>query len=116
MKQRIRALFVSSVLALSLFGAAVAGEDGVAAYQRGDYATAMRLFRPLADSGNARAQYNVGLMYAKGQGVPQDHAQAAAWFHKSADQGYADAQSNLGFMYEYGHGVPQDYAQCQGIA
>jgi uncharacterized protein len=53
-------------------------DDAFAAYQRGDYATAMSLRRPLADQGNAAAQYNLGWMYYDGRGVPQDYAQAAA--------------------------------------
>ena len=56
----------------------------------------MRLLRPLADQGDATAQYDLGLMYAKGQGVPQDYAEAVKWFRKAADQGDASAQYNLG--------------------
>ena len=73
MMQRITAIFAGGVLALALFGAATAGpfEDGVAAYQRGDYATAMQLFRPLAEGGDARAQTTLGLLYYYGYGAPQ---------------------------------------------
>jgi TPR repeat protein len=87
-------------------------EDGVAAFQHGDYATAMGLLRPLAEQGNDRAQVNLGWMYENGRGVPQDHAQAAFWYRKAAEQGNAHAQSNLGAMYANGQGVPQDYAQA----
>jgi TPR repeat protein len=83
-------------------------QDGMAAYQRGDYATATQLWRPLADQGNAAAQFNLGFMYKKGQGFPQDFAAALMWYRKAADQGYASAQCNLGLMYERGNGVPQD--------
>ncbi len=55
-------------------------EEGVAAYDRGDYATALREFRPLADQGYASAQFNLGVMYGKGQGMPQDHAEAVRWY------------------------------------
>ncbi len=68
--------FVAGVaVAVMLTGVAVAGpfEDGVAAYKRGDYATALRLWRPLAEQGDADAQFNLGLMYANGEGVPQDY-------------------------------------------
>jgi len=87
--QRIAAFLAGGVLALALFGVAAAGqfEDGGAAYQRGDYATAMRLWLPLADKGNAFAQYAIGAMYKLGQGVPRDNAQAALWCRKAADQG-----------------------------
>jgi uncharacterized protein len=87
-------------------------EDGVAAYKRGDYATALRLWRPLADQGDATAQYNLGVMYGKGQGVPQDDAEAVKWYRKAADQGLAAAQYTLGVMYGKGQGVPQAYVQA----
>jgi TPR repeat protein len=86
-------------------------EDGVAALKRGDYATALQLLGPLADQGNARAQFKLGVMYYEGQGVPQDYAEAVKWYRRAADQGYADGQGVLGFFYEKGDcGVPQDYA------
>jgi TPR repeat protein len=71
-------------------------------------ATTLRLIRPLANDGDAVAQFNLGLMYATGQGVQQDNAAAALWFRKAAEQGYAPAQSNLGTVYLYGRGVTQD--------
>jgi TPR repeat protein len=86
-------------------------EDVNAAYQNGDYATALRLLRPLADQGNPGAQHNLGLMYSHGQGVPQDYAEAMKWFRKAADQGYADAENNLGYIYAMGQGVTKDYVQ-----
>jgi uncharacterized protein len=58
------------------------------------------------------AQYNLGFMYASGQGVPQDYAEAVKWYRLSAAQGDAMAQSNLGVMYVNGQGVPQDYVQA----
>ncbi len=84
----------------------------MAADQRGDYATALRERRPLAEQGNAEAQFNLGNMYRKGLGVPQDYAEAVKWYRKAAEQGYAEAQFNLGSMYYHGYGVPQDYAQA----
>jgi len=85
---------------------------GVAAYKRGDYATALREWRPLAKQGNADAQYNLGNMYSEGKGVPQDYPRAVGLWRKAAEQGYADAQYNLGFMYSMGRGVPQDRVQA----
>ncbi len=76
-----------------------AGEN---AYHRGDYATAMREWQPLAKQGHAVAQYNLGLLYANGQGVPKDDAQARQWYEKAAVQGHAAAQVNLGGLYDYG--------------
>jgi hypothetical protein len=73
-------------------------------------AAALRLWRPLADQGNATVQNFLGQMYREGTGVPQDYAAAMSWYQKAADQGNAPAQFNLGFMYFNGPGVPQDYA------
>jgi hypothetical protein len=87
-------------------------DEGQAAYQRGDYATALHEWRPLAEQGDAAAQNNLGVMYYKGEGVPQDYAKAVKWFRKTAEQGNADAQYSLGLMYDEGLGVPQDYAQA----
>src|SRR6516165_6211585 len=102
------------LVALGLAGPAMAGpfEDGVAAYNRSDYATAMSLLRPLADRGHAGAQYKLGVMYAYGRGVPQDDVLAVALYRKAADQEDTDGQFGLGVMYEYGRGVPQDFAQA----
>jgi hypothetical protein len=86
--------------------------DADAAYQRGDYATALWLFRPLAEQGYPRAQYFVGVMYSNGRGVPQDYAEAVKWYRLAAEQGNPDAQNNFGFSYQNGHGVPQDYAEA----
>ena len=83
-----------------------------AAYHTGDYATALRLMRPLADQGDADAQFSLGLMYQNGYGVPQDYVQAMAWYRKAAEQGDAAAQNNLGNMYFGGRGVQQDYVRA----
>ena len=84
----------------------------IAADKRGDFATEARLLRPLADRGNAAAQFGLGAMYDLGQGVSQDSAQAVSWYRKAADQGDATAQYFLGTMYDNGQGVPQDYVQA----
>ena len=72
----------------------------------------MHWYRKAAAQGQADAQYNLGGMYAKGEGVPQDHAQAMDWYRKAAEQGYAAAQFNLGVMYDNASGVPQDFVQA----
>ncbi len=98
---------------LGLTAPAGAGlKEGFAAYQRGDYATARREWRPLAEQGVAYAQFNLGFMYHKGRGVPQDYAEAMGWYRKAAEQGLAEAQYNLGVMYDKGEGIPQDYAKA----
>ncbi|MGB6348120.1 MAG: tetratricopeptide repeat protein [Methyloceanibacter sp.] len=107
-------ILAGAVLAVMSVGGAIAGplEEAWAAYGRGDYATALRLWRPLAAQGNAFAQSNLGFMYDSGQGVPQDHGEAAKWYRLAAEQGNARAQSNLGSMYAGGDGVPRDYVQA----
>ncbi len=114
MRDFIRVGFVAVILSLRLAAPVAAGplEDAVAAYDRGDYATALRLYRPLANQGSAAARHNVGFMYAHGQGVPLDYAEAVMWYRKAAEQGLAAAQLNLGVMYDNGQGVPQDYAEA----
>ena len=62
--------------------------------------------------GDAIAQNNLGVMYATGEGVPQDAAEAVRWYRLAAEQGYAIAQNNLGFMYDTGEGVPQDAVEA----
>jgi TPR repeat protein len=79
---------------------------------RGDYATEVLILRPLAEGGNAVAQFNLGLMYDQGQGVQQNYAEAAKWYRLAAAQGNAGAQLNLGLMYDEGHGVHQDYSEA----
>ena len=109
MKRVISAL----VFLIGLAAPAWAGfDEGVAAYERGDYETALREFRPLAEQGSAAAQNNLGLMYDNGEGVPQDYAEAAKWYRKAAKQGEAIAQANLGFMYFRGEGMPRDLTQA----
>ena len=87
-------------------------KKGVDAYLRGDHATALREWRPLAARGNAAAQYNLGFMYNNGWGVPRNDTQAVKWYRKAAEQGYASAQFNLGIRYRNVHGVPQDHTEA----
>ncbi len=87
-------------------------QAGLDAYRQGDYETALKEWRPLAEQGDARAQFNLGLMYRVGQGVPQDYTQALKWFRLAAEQGDAGGQSKLGASYNIGKGVPQDYVQA----
>ncbi len=103
-------LFLAAAAALP--AAAQTIGEAAAAYKRGDYATAYRGFRRLAERGNAAAQYNLARMYDKGHGVSQDYAEAVKWYRRAAEQGDAGAQFNLGDMYAEGQGVPQDYAEA----
>ena len=72
----------------------------------------LKQYRKAADQGNPQAQFNLGVIYENGRGVPQDYAEAVRWYRKAAEQGFADAQENLGYMYSKGQGVPQDYAEA----
>ena len=91
-----------SVLALMLFAPWVFGQD----------AASLTELRRRAEQGDSSAQYNLGVIYLNGKGVPQDYSEAVSWFRKAAEQGVAGAQYNLGLMYANGHGVPQDYQEA----
>jgi uncharacterized protein len=98
---RLRVLLAVSVLSCST--AAVAGlEEGYAALSKKDYVTAANEYRPLAERGDAEAQYRIGRMYEFGNGCPQDKAQGIAWIRKAAAQGHADAEQELGVIYATG--------------
>ena len=83
-------------------------QKGLAAWNSGDYATALRELKPLAEQGDAYAQNNLGSMYEFGHGVPQDNKTAVKWYRLAAEQGHPVPQFNLGVMYREGRGVPQD--------
>ena len=87
-------------------------DDAEAAYNRGDYAQALKILRPLVAQGNASAQNGIGWMYRNGQGVTQDYQEALKWYRLAADQGNASAQNNTGVMYEKGLGVTQNYQEA----
>jgi TPR repeat protein len=111
----MRRILTGLVLILMLTSAASAGpyDDGFGASQRGDWATALRLWRPLAEQGHASAQMLVGGIYDDGKGVvPQDYAEAMKWYRLSAEQGDSGGQILLGVMYYDGKGVPK--ALCAG--
>jgi TPR repeat protein len=114
MKFTLKHTLAVIILMLSLASPVFAGpfEDAVMAYGRGDYATALQLFHPLADQGNAIAQYNLGVMYYDGKGVAKDDAEAMKWYCLAADQCSADAQYYVGLMYKDGAGVPRDYVRA----
>ena len=100
------------IILLSLTSNVVLSADyskGWEAYNSGDYATALREFKPLAEQGDDDAQFMLGWMYRKGLGVPQDDKTAVKWWKLAAEQGDVGAQHNLGVMYYKGQGIPQDY-------
>ena len=108
--------FTKTLFTTALFGASVFSfqstawadtpeqqfQQGLTAYEQSDYQTAFKLWLPMAEQGDANVQFNLGVMYAKGQGVKQDDFEAVKWYRKAAEQGYADAQAMLGFSYLLG--------------
>ncbi|MFA5123106.1 tetratricopeptide repeat protein [Zavarzinia sp.] len=85
---------------------------GMEAIQKGDFATAMAILKPLAEAGDAASQFDVGAMYDNGMGVSPDPAEAARWYLRAARQGDQTAMYNLGVMYEEGVGVGKDLVQA----
>ena len=111
------------LIALGVFVAVTAGSssvviagfyEGVAAYDKGDYKTALPEFRLSAAKGDARAQYNLGVMYRTGKGVTQDYQEADRWYRNAAELGHAGAQFSLGLMYQEGF-IGKMYVKGQGI-
>jgi TPR repeat protein len=109
----LKLLVATFVVTLMLASATVAGPQDVnAAREHGEYVEALRLIRPWAEKGDARAQFMLGLLYDYGKGVQQDDAEAARWYRRAADQGFPGAWLVLGHMYADGRGVPQDDIQA----
>lgn len=101
-------LFVAVLTALAL-----AQEDaGLTAYEAGEYESAARIWRELADQGNTVAQFNLGISYQKGLGVEQDTAVAFHWFRRAAEHGHGGSQYNLGVMFANANGVERDYVKA----
>ena len=117
----LRQLLLSVVIGTTLMpiGAMAGFKEGLAAYEKGDYAEALKEWKPLAIKGHAKAQYKLGVMYGDGRGVAQDYKEEARLYGLAAAQGNADAQYSLGLMYANGQGVAQDYkeaARLHGMA
>jgi TPR repeat protein len=109
---KIITLVFVSLLLLPAASKAAQMENGQSPYTRGDYQGAMNLLRPLADQGDATAQFGVGWMYWNGISVKPDAVEAVKWYRKAADNGDARAQFNLGLIYWWGMGnVPRDYTE-----
>jgi TPR repeat protein len=89
-------------------------EDGMAAYNRGDYVPAIRLFRPLAEKGNPKAQSVLGVMYRRGHGVARNSAHAFVWFSRAAARGDAKAKAELRDVSQAM--TPQEISQAREMA
>ena len=108
-------LIVAAALSAPLLSFAaepIKADAGKQAFQNKDYATAYREWKPLADKGDANAQFNLGVMFAWGLGVEQDVNEAMRLYHLAADQGNAQAEYRLGYRYAHGWGVQQDFAEA----
>ena len=106
-----RALLLATFILVTLPAHGADFEKGLAAAS-GDFATALAEWTPLAEGGEARAQFNMAVLYDNGYGVERDLAEAAKWFHLAAEQGIPMAQYNLGFMYATGEGVEKDVKEA----
>lgn len=87
-------------------------EDAAAAYARGEYVKARELWEDLAQKGDARAMNNLGVLFDRGQGVPEDPAEALRWFKQAAENGHGPGMSNYGRMLEQGRGTARDAVQA----
>lgn len=109
-------LRIATIMALTLVvlatPAAASYESGWYAYSAGDYDTARREWLPLAENGDARSQYQIGLMHLKGQGVEADAASALKWFRLAVDQGYTPSLVNLAELYYTGRGAAHDHDEA----
>ena len=112
MKKTVAQFILLLVALLAVPAYAQDFDKGLAAAERGNYATALQEWRPLAEQGHVEAQFNLGLMYSEGLDVPQDYAEAAKWFRAAAENGNVFAPVLLGRMYWAGLGVPRDYVQA----
>jgi TPR repeat protein len=79
--------------------------DGWTSYINGDFRTATKEWKPLAEKGDAKSQTNLGILYFNGKGVLKDYKEAVSWLKKAAEQGEAEAQYILGQIYIDGDGV-----------
>ena len=108
----LRVLTFAVLLIVTALPVSAGFKEGVADYKRGDYRTAFREMKTLAEQGNAGAQIGLGLMHNKGSDVPKNYALAVEWYRKAALQGNANAQLNFGIMNATGQGVPKIYTNA----
>jgi TPR repeat protein len=108
-----RALTILALL-VAASGTAQAGqfEDGLSAFNAGDYVTAYADWWPLAQRGDAKSQASLGFLYYSGKGVRRDDQQSLLWFGRAAEAGQPTAQFFLGLQYFYGRGVERDLARA----
>lgn len=111
MTRRILMALIQAVILVTSVWASPQEDAGMD--KQGDHPNSLQELRPLAEHGDAAAQFNLGRMYALGKGLPQDLRQARHWYELAANQGYAQAQVSLGALHELGMGVPRDFTQAR---
>jgi TPR repeat protein len=85
---------------------------GLSAFNTGDYATALRVWHPLAEREEPRSEAGLGFMYHRGLGVAADDREAAVWLRRAAEHGQAEGQLMLGILLYYGRGVAQSFVEA----
>ncbi|HUV65057.1 MAG TPA: tetratricopeptide repeat protein [Sedimentisphaerales bacterium] len=108
----LRRLALAVLLLVAALPALAGWKEGDAAYSRRDYATAFREFKPLAEKGDADAQYNLARMFYSGLGVRSNVGEAVKWWRRAAEQGHVKAQFRLGDIFFHGFGVPKNYGEA----
>jgi len=103
-------IFILGLMVAPVYAGAL--QDGVDAYKEEDFQTVLEKWQPLADRGDAKAQYNLGVMYYEGYGDANDYYAAAKWFWRASKRGNAKAQLKLGTMYYQGIGVDESKAKA----
>jgi uncharacterized protein len=111
-REPIMRSFTGLAMAVGISGPSRDADAAYAAFDKGNFSTALKLARPLAEEGDARARSLIGYLYYHARGVKQDDGEALKWFRLAADQGDPSAQLHLGNMYAQGQGVPQDQAEA----
>jgi TPR repeat protein len=102
------AFFLFAGLGTCVGSAAADFNEGLAAFLREDYATALEEFKPLAEQGHPASQFYMGTLYYEGSGVPKDYSRAVQWWFKAAQQGSSGAENSIGIAYLHGEGVERD--------
>lgn len=114
----MRKLLLASLAAATIWAAqisplrAASFEEGLAAFNSGDFSHAFSIWWQLSRQGDAKAQASLGFMYYSGKGVRRDDHQSLYWFRQAAEAGQPTAQFFLGLQYFFGRGVPRDLAQA----
>ena len=114
---RALAIIAAAVAPALWFAPPVSGagfDEGWRAYQQGNFAVALREWSALANAGNSRAQFNLGVLFDEGRGVEESRGTAIDWWQKAAGNGHKQAQHNLGLAYLFGRGVAKDFDKAVG--